>query len=239
MPAKRHVRAKFSADSVIVYQAYSASIADAALAAGTFVPPFRRERMTWIKPSFLWMMYRSGWATKPGQERILAIELTRAGFEWALAHASLSHYDRHAHASVEEWRDLQRTSPVRVQWDPERSVTLRPISRRAIQVGLSGPAVARYVGEWIRDITDVTAKATRIHRLVSAGDLDAAQAALPDERRYPLPEPIRARIAASPAPDGGSTILSHTRATTASGSASGGPESAKPQMPSPEGRPDE
>jgi hypothetical protein len=26
---------------------------------------------TWVKPSFLWMMYRSGWATTPGQERIL------------------------------------------------------------------------------------------------------------------------------------------------------------------------
>ena len=49
--------------------------------------------MTWIKPSFLWMMHRSGWATKPGQERVLAIEITRAGFEWALSHAALSHYD--------------------------------------------------------------------------------------------------------------------------------------------------
>ncbi|WP_422570328.1 DUF4291 family protein, partial [Erwinia billingiae] len=29
--------------------------------------------MTWIKPSFLWMMYRSGWGMKdPGQKRILA-----------------------------------------------------------------------------------------------------------------------------------------------------------------------
>ncbi|MDI8083747.1 DUF4291 domain-containing protein [Salmonella enterica subsp. enterica serovar Kentucky] len=26
--------------------------------------------MTWIKPSFLWMMYRSHWGTKdPGQKR--------------------------------------------------------------------------------------------------------------------------------------------------------------------------
>jgi hypothetical protein len=38
--------------------------------------------MTWIKPSFLWMMYRCGWATKPGQERVLAIQITREGFEW-------------------------------------------------------------------------------------------------------------------------------------------------------------
>ena len=60
-------------DHLTVYQAYPPEIADAAVAAGRFVPPFKRERMTWIKPSFRWMMYRCGWATKPGQERVLAV----------------------------------------------------------------------------------------------------------------------------------------------------------------------
>jgi hypothetical protein len=45
--------------------------------------------MTWIKPSFTWMMHRSGWGAKERQERILAIEFLRSGFEWALAHACL------------------------------------------------------------------------------------------------------------------------------------------------------
>ena len=76
--------------------------------------------MTWIKPSFLWMMYRCGWATKPGQERVLAIRITRAGFEWALEHSSLSH-------------ERERTAPVRVQSDPERSVALEKLDHRAIQ----------------------------------------------------------------------------------------------------------
>ncbi|MFI2280199.1 DUF4291 family protein [Nocardia beijingensis] len=40
-----------------------------ALAAGPLVAPFRGERTTGIKPSFLWLRYRSGWASKPGQER--------------------------------------------------------------------------------------------------------------------------------------------------------------------------
>ena len=197
MPADRHVRAKFSAETIVVYQAYASPIADAALAAGTFVTPFKRERMTWIKPSFLWMMYRSGWATKPGQERILAVEMTRTGFEWALANASLSHYDRDAHESAAAWAAEKRASPVRVQWDPERSITLQPLTYRAIQIGLSGEAVTRYVEDWIRGITDVTRTATDIRRLLTAGDLDAAQAALPGERPYPLPEPARRRTAAS------------------------------------------
>jgi hypothetical protein len=78
-------------------------IAESALAAGTFVAPFRRERMTWIKPSFLWMMYRCGWASKPGQERILAVTITRSGFEWALAHACLSHYEPKLFPDRQAW----------------------------------------------------------------------------------------------------------------------------------------
>lgn len=78
----RQIRACYTDQTIIVYQAYSPEIAEPALSAGRFVPPFKRDRMTWIKPSFLWMMYRCGWATKPGQERLLAIEMTRDGFEW-------------------------------------------------------------------------------------------------------------------------------------------------------------
>jgi len=59
--------------------------------------------MTWIKPSFRWMMYRSGWATKPGQEHVLAVTIARPGFEWALAHACLTLYDPRIHARREEW----------------------------------------------------------------------------------------------------------------------------------------
>ncbi|WP_267877653.1 DUF4291 family protein [Massilia frigida] len=89
----RQIRAVFDDATIRVYQAYSNVIADAALAAGTFVsPPFKMERMTWIKPSFLWMMYRAGWGFKDaGQQRILAIDISREGFEWALANGCLSH----------------------------------------------------------------------------------------------------------------------------------------------------
>ena len=86
----RQIRARCTDRTLTVYRAYSPEIAVPAVGAGRFVAPFRRERMTWIKPSFLWMMYRCGWATKPGQERVLAVEITRAGLEWALARACLS-----------------------------------------------------------------------------------------------------------------------------------------------------
>lgn len=193
----RQVRARFTDRDITVYQAYSPQIADAAVAARTFVAPFKRGRMTWIKPSFLWMMHRSGWATKPGQERILAIQMSRDGFEWALAHATLSHYETDTHASHKQWAEQKRTSPVRVQWDPDRSIALAPLTRRAIQIGLSGEAVDRYLDQWITSITDITQMVNCIHHDASSGDLTAAQAKIPTERVYPLSAPICRLIGAT------------------------------------------
>ncbi|MEV6515783.1 DUF4291 domain-containing protein [Micromonospora chalcea] len=194
MTVPRHqIRAAFTADAVTVYQAYPPEIADAALRAGRFVPPFKRERMTWIKPSFRWMMYRCGWALKPGQERVLAVDISRAGFEWALRHACLSSYDPRLHPDREAWRRGLRVSPVRVQWDPERSLRLAPLPYRSLQVGLSGEAVHRYVDEWVLGLTDVTGLARSVHGRLTDGDEAGAAALLPVERPYPLPDEV-ARI---------------------------------------------
>ncbi|MFI5847093.1 DUF4291 domain-containing protein [Micromonospora chalcea] len=194
MTVPRHqIRAAFTADAVTVYQAYPPEIADAALRAGRFVPPFKRERMTWIKPSFRWMMYRCGWALKAGQERVLAVDISRAGFEWALRHACLSSYDPRLHPDREAWRRGLRVSPVRVQWDPERSLWLAPLPYRSLQVGLSGEAVHRYVDEWVLGLTDVTGLARSVHGRLIDGDEVGAAALLPVERPYPLPDEV-ARI---------------------------------------------
>jgi Domain of unknown function (DUF4291) len=128
----RQVRAVFDETTLVVYQAYRPEIAEAALRAGTFVPPFSLDRMTWIKPSFLWMAYRSGWARKEGQERVLAVRITRAGFDWALAHSALSAFEAGTHGTREAWLAQRDQSPVRVQWDPERDAALRELPHRAI-----------------------------------------------------------------------------------------------------------
>jgi hypothetical protein len=182
----KQIRAVYDDRTIRVYQAYSHQIADAALAKGRFAsPPFKMERMTWIKPSFLWMMYRAGWGHKDdGQSRILAIDITRDGFEWALQHSCASHAE--PGMATEEWESLKARSPVRVQWDPERNLHLEPLDHRAIQIGIGGPAVPLYVNEWISQITDITALAHRIGGLVADGKLDEAGALLPDERPYPL-----------------------------------------------------
>jgi hypothetical protein len=180
--SRQQIRAVYDERTVTVYQAYPPEIAEPAVLAGRFVPPFKRDRMTWIKPSFLWMMYRCGWATKPGQERVLAVSITRAGFDWALANACLSHYDPAVHQDRAEWSRQLKGSPVRVQWDPERSPQLGELPYRSLQLGLGGVAVGHYVDEWITGITDVTALAHEIHGLVRAGEDATAQ--LPVERPY-------------------------------------------------------
>ncbi|RGC69151.1 hypothetical protein C5N14_09910 [Micromonospora sp. MW-13] len=192
----RQIRARYTAGTLTVYQAYPPEIAGPAVAAGRFVPPFKRDRMTWIKPSFRWMMYRCGWARKPGQERVLAVEISRAGFEWALAHACLSGYEPGLHADRDGWARRLRTSPVRVQWDPERTVRAQPLPHRSLQVGLAGEAARRYVDEWIVGITDVTATAHAIRAALDAGDDASAEALLPAERPYPLPTGVGDAVAA-------------------------------------------
>ena len=195
--SRRQVRARYTDRTITVYQAFAPEIAGPAVAAGRFVAPFKRDRMTWIKPSFRWMMYRCGWAAKPGQERVLAVEILRSGFEQALAEACLSHYDRDLHPDQAAWAGRLKTAAVRVQWDPERSLRLQALPYRSLQVGLSGAAVDRYVDDWIAGITDVTAVAQAVRGRLVAGDEAGAAGLLPVERPYPLPAAIAAVVGAS------------------------------------------
>jgi hypothetical protein len=85
----KHVMAhQPSSDTLVVYQAYKPSIAVPAAKHQCFTtdnPDFNPTRMTWIKPGFLWMMYRSGWASKKHQEHILAIHVRKEWFMGILA----------------------------------------------------------------------------------------------------------------------------------------------------------
>jgi len=195
MSASEHIiRASYSEHSIRVYQAYRPEIALPALQAGRFIPPFSMGRMTWIKPSFNWMMHRSGYATKPGQEVVLGIDITREGFEWALKNAVLSRFTPSVHASPDAWKNLLTAKPVRIQWDPERDWRLQPITGvRAIQIGLSGEAVERYVNQWIVHIEDVTSVA---RALAATAETGIPPSPLPSaaERPYPLDAATAAAI---------------------------------------------
>lgn len=191
---QRAIRADYDERSLIVYQAYRPEIAEAALRAGRFVEPFSLNRMTWIKPSFLWMMERCGWASKPGQERVLAIRISRVGWEEALGQATLTTFEPALYGNYEAWQRGLEVAPVRVQWDPERDLRGKPQERRAIQVGISRSLVPHYVNDWTMEITDATPLAHTLRRLLDAGRATEAQRRLPRERLYPTPDALARRL---------------------------------------------
>lgn len=162
----RHVLGHVSDERIVVYQAFIHQIADYAVAHQQFGGPhYSQSRMTWIKPNFLWMMYRSGWATKPNQERILAIYLPLAVFTAFLREGVLSSYDPGSGLSREAWSEQIRHSDVRLQWDPDHDLHGRPLERKAIQVGLRRAALAQFQSaiERIEDITPFV-EAQRLNR---------------------------------------------------------------------------
>jgi hypothetical protein len=124
-------------------------------------------------------------ACSTGQETVLAVEISRDGFERALRHACLSSYVRGVHPERATWQRQLKRAPTRVQWDPERDLHLRPLPYRSLQLGLSGEAVRRHADERTVAIRDVTPLAHEIHALVNGGELDSATRLPPQELPYP------------------------------------------------------
>ena len=181
MPAEREIRASFDRETLVVYQAYAPAIAGPALAAQRFVAPFSFNRMTWIKPSFLWLMERSSWGQKSGQEVTLAVRISRAGWEEALSLAVLTDDDT----------DQAR---VHVQWDPERSLRGEKLPHRSIQVGLSRHVIRQFTDEWTRSIVDLSDLVAKLRTLRKDGRWDHAQRLLPSERNYPVSDTLKRRL---------------------------------------------
>ena len=188
---EKQIRAIYDEETITVYQAYRKEIALPAVANQKFVPPFKMDRMTWIKPSFLWMMYRSGWASKEGQEHVLAIQIKRSGFEWALENSCLSHFDKNLFYDQDQWKTKLQNSPVRLQWDPEKDIHLQNQKYRSIQIGLTGIAVEQYVNEWVVSITDISENCRYIHSLIQNKMIDDAIPLIPEEFIYPLSDQLK------------------------------------------------
>ena len=152
----RHILAQYDDNTVIVYQAYRPSIGLYAAEHGTFGGDFSYSRMSWIKPNFLWMMYRSGWGTKEGQEVTLALRLRRVFFDSLLAQAVPSSWDRDQFATEEEWSRAVGRSSVRLQWDPDHHPSGAKLERRAIQLGLRGEVLEAFGRRELAEVLDVS-----------------------------------------------------------------------------------
>ncbi len=178
----RHILASFDDDVVVVYQAYRPEIADAAITSQRFVSPFSLQRMSWVKPNFLWMMYRCGWAAKPDQQRVLAVHLPRRFFENLLSQAVWSSFQVDRYTDQATWSTAVHNSDVRLQWDPDHDPAGRPQERRAIQLGIRGRTLEAYALSWPVRIEDITPMVLQQRQHASSSyDL-----LIPDERPLPL-----------------------------------------------------
>ena len=132
------------------------------------------------------MMYRSGWASKEGQEVVLAVRIKRTAFDKILAQAVNSSFKPELFESRCEWESEVEKSDVRIQWDPDHAPSGAKEERRAIQLGLRGEVLYKYSREWIVDITDVSDFVREQSSNVSS-NLD--ELITPRERPYPVSDP--------------------------------------------------
>jgi hypothetical protein len=179
----RHILAHHDAETIVVYQAYRPAIARHVLAHGAFGgADFSYARMGWIKPNFLWMMYRSGWGTKEGQEMTLGLRLSRQFFDRILAEAVASSFGQSGFTAEDEWKAAMAQSDVRLQWDPDHGPNGNPLSRRAIQLGLRGPILEAFGQRELLEAIDLTAFVARQRAALAVGG--PGQLSTPVEHLY-------------------------------------------------------
>ena len=182
-----HIMAQYDEEKVIVYQSYRPEIGNFAAKHQYFGGAFKLTRMTWIKPNFLWMMYRNGWGKKPGQEVILAIHLKREAFERYLSKAVYSNYQEDLYESKEHWQEEVKSSSIRLQWDPDHDPYGGKLERRAIQLGIRNEEIVAYSKDDILEIEDISEFVSEQYLFVKSHELH--RLILPEEKPY-LPKDI-------------------------------------------------
>ncbi len=112
------ILAQYDDDSIVVYQAFNAVTAEHAVAHQRLGGPrYSLERMSWIKPNFMWMMYRCDWLQADDEQaRVLAIRIRRAFFDELMGTAVASSFGASGAETHDAWKAALRASNVRLQW---------------------------------------------------------------------------------------------------------------------------
>lgn len=189
----RHILASYDDHSIVVYQAYCPAIGRYAIEHGRFGGTFSYSRMSWIKPNFLWMMYRSGWGTKSNQEVTLGLRMRREFFDSLLDRAVPSTWNRILFATKDDWNRAVASSSVRLQWDPDHHPKGAKLERRAIQLGLRGNVLERFGKEELLEVINLTAFVAEQRAVLEKQG--PGQLVMPRERVYrPSNESIAAKV---------------------------------------------
>lgn len=185
---ERKIYANYDEEGVFVYQAFKPAIVKTAVELGTFGKGFGLERITWIKPSFAWILRRSEYATKHRMESIAKIKISHVSWLEILSQSICTHFEEWKGITEDEWQFALKRSDVIHQWDPERGLNGIRLARQAIQVGIRGEVIKKYVKQYILSVEDVTPLAREIGDSVKAKK--EYQPIVPEERPYPLPEEL-------------------------------------------------
>ncbi|RYO89255.1 hypothetical protein DL764_008611 [Monosporascus ibericus] len=203
---QRQIRAHYDEETITVYQAYNSEIASAAVDQQKLCasPQFRLTRMTWIKPSWCWMMYRAGYSYKDkNQERILALKMKHEHFIELLEKATLTTEPGKGIApgdAAGSSKPVRQKSPVvKVQWDPERTPRLEKLGYRTIQIGIPSSLAATWVDRWIVGIEDVTGKGRALEQEIRenpgvTGEELLRRGLVPPEREFIVPLEVQKAI---------------------------------------------
>lgn len=194
MSAYHQIRALYDRDTITVYQAYNQQIAQLAVQQQKFVSPFSFQRMTWIKPSFLWLMERSHWATKSNQNHILAIRIQRDFWEYLLQQSIHTDPTLSAHKNGEHWFESFENAKVHIQWDPERNLKGTKLEQRSIQIGISRFLIQAFNNTAIHSIQDITPLVTKMAQFRRLGKYKHAEKLLPKQRIYPLNDALKKHL---------------------------------------------
>lgn len=179
----KEIFASYNRKYIRIYQAYNPVIAQEAVKLQNFGENFNTNRMTWIKPSFLWLMYRSNWGTKKNQECILAIDVHREVFDRLLEKAVLTSPDSMMFDG-NEWEKKFRNTDVYCQWDTDRYFSGNPRNRSAIQIGIKGEALSYFLSDGIHKIEDLTPYVRKWNERRKKRQLSITE--LPSEKIYPV-----------------------------------------------------
>lgn len=178
----QHIMAQYDDDKIYVYQSYRPEIGNFAVKNQFFGGAFSLNRMTWIKPNFLWMLYRNGWGTKEGQEVVLAIALKREAFDRYLNGAVYSSFQADIYSDKEEWQNAVKESDIRLQWDPDHNPYGAKEMRRAIQLGIRNEEIKNFAKNDILEIIDMSDFVKEQYQHVLNRDLNSL--IIPEEKPY-------------------------------------------------------
>lgn len=188
----KKVFAAYDDEGVYVYQAFKPKIVAVAVQEGTFGKGFGLDRISWIKPSFAWTLQRSKYATKHRMEAIAKVKLSHEGWLEILAQSVETQYSGIFWKTEEAWRSQMNKSDVIHQWDPERALNGQKLDRAAIQIGIRGQVIRKYVSDYILGVEDVTPLAKEIGNCVKRKSNTFPD--VPLEREYPLTPDLAIRL---------------------------------------------